>query len=174
MSAAAQIVKKRGSIVVVADCWDGIPDHGEYSRLLSEADSCESLLRTIRQEGFFKHDMWQVQLHGLILQKADVYFHSHNLSDEQIKGALFRPCSKVEKTVDEILHKYGQDASTPERIGLDVVNAFALQKRLDLTACVPVLSSCDCHPILLLDPVVTIQVLGINWFFNPKRLVLSN
>jgi len=111
MSAAARIVRKGGSIVVVADCWDGIPDHGEYSKLLSEADSYESLLRTIRQEGFFRHDMWQIQLHGLILQKADVYFHSHNLSDEQIKRALLKPCSKVEETVEELLHKYGRDAS---------------------------------------------------------------
>jgi nickel-dependent lactate racemase len=111
MSAAARIVRKGGSIVVVADCWDGIPDHGEYGKLLSEADSYESLLRTVRQEGFFRHDMWQVQLHGLICQKADVYFHSHNLSDEQIKRALLKPCSKVEETVEELLHKYGRDAS---------------------------------------------------------------
>ncbi len=111
MSAAARIVRKGGSIVVVADCWDGIPDHGEYGKLLSEADSYQSLLRTIRQEGFFRHDMWQVQLHGLILQKADVYFHSHNLSDEQIKRALLKPCSNVEETVEELLHKYGRDAS---------------------------------------------------------------
>ncbi len=111
MSAAARIVRKGGSIVVVADCWDGIPDHGEYGKLLSEADSYESLLRTVRREGFFRHDMWQVQLHGLICQKADVYFHSHNLSDEQIKRALLKPCSKVEETVKELLHKYGWDAS---------------------------------------------------------------
>jgi nickel-dependent lactate racemase len=55
--------------------------------------------------------MWQIQLHGLICQKADVYFHSHNLSDEQIKRALLKPCSKVEETVEELLHKYGRDAS---------------------------------------------------------------
>ena len=111
MSAAARVVKKGGSIVVVADCWDGIPDYGEYCKLLSEADSSESLLRTVHQEGFFRHDMWQIQLHGLICQKADVYFHSHNLSDEQIKRALLKPCSKVEETIEELLHKYGRNAS---------------------------------------------------------------
>jgi nickel-dependent lactate racemase len=111
MSAAARIVKKGGSIIVVADCWDGIPDHGEYGQLLSEADSYESLLSTIRQKDFFRHDMWQVQLHGLILQKADVYFHSHNLRDEQIKSVLLKPCSKVEETVEELIHKYGRDST---------------------------------------------------------------
>jgi nickel-dependent lactate racemase len=111
MSAAAQIVKKGGSIVVVADCWDGIPDHGEYGKFLSEADSYESLLRMVHRKDFFKHDMWQAQLHGLILKKADVYFHSHNLSNEQIRRAILKPCPKVEETVEELLQKYGRDAS---------------------------------------------------------------
>lgn len=111
MSAAAQIVKKGGSIVMVADCWDGIPDHGEYRRFLSEAADYESLLKMVHRKGFFKHDMWQAQLHGLILQKADVYFYSHNLTDEQIKSALLKPCSKVEQTIEMLLQKYGQDTS---------------------------------------------------------------
>ncbi|MBA7507293.1 Lactate racemase [subsurface metagenome] len=111
MSAAAQVVKEGGAIIAVADCWDGIPDHGEYGKLLREAESHNSLLRTVRQEGFMRQDMWQAQLHGLICQKADVYFHSHNLSDEQIERAFFKPCSRVEETIEELLQKYGQDAS---------------------------------------------------------------
>jgi len=34
MSAAAQIVRQGGSIILAAECVDGIPDHGEYKRLL--------------------------------------------------------------------------------------------------------------------------------------------
>ncbi len=111
ISVAAQIVKNGGAIIAVADCWDGIPDHGEYGKLLCEAESYDCLLRTVRQENFVRQDMWQAQLHGLICQKADVYFHSHNLSDEQIRRAFFKPCSRVEETIEELLHKYGQDAS---------------------------------------------------------------
>jgi len=111
MNAAAQVVKEGGAIIAVADCWDGIPDHGEYGKLLREAESHNSLLRTVRQKDFMRQDMWQAQLHGLICQKADVYFHSHNLSDEQIERAFFKPCSRVEETIEELLHKYGQDAS---------------------------------------------------------------
>jgi nickel-dependent lactate racemase len=111
MSAAARIVKKGGSIVVVADCSDGIPAYGEYGKLLCKAESHNSLLRTIRQEDFMRQDMWQAQIHGLICQKADVYLHSRNLSDEQIERAFLKPCSRVEETVEELLHKYGRDAS---------------------------------------------------------------
>jgi len=111
MSAAAQVVKEGGAIIAVADCWDGIPEHGEYCELLLEAESPESLLKTIRKQDFTRQDMWQAQVHALICQKADVYFHSHNLSDEQIERAFLKPCSRVEETIDELLHKYGQDAS---------------------------------------------------------------
>ena len=41
MSAAAQIVKHGGSIIIAAECWDGIPDHGPYGSLLREAESID-------------------------------------------------------------------------------------------------------------------------------------
>ena len=111
MSAAARIVTTGGSIVVAADCKEGIPAHGEYGRLLCEAESHDFLLKQIHEKDFVRQDMWQAQIHSMICQKADVYFHSRNLSDEQIKHAFLKPCSKVEDTVDELLYKYGKNAS---------------------------------------------------------------
>jgi nickel-dependent lactate racemase len=111
ISAASQVVRPGGSIVAVADCWDGIPSHGEYGKLLLEADSVESLLRTVRSPGFVRQDMWQVQIHALVCQKANVYFYSANLTDDQIADALLIPCHSVEATVDQLLNKYGRDAS---------------------------------------------------------------
>ncbi|UCC98557.1 MAG: nickel-dependent lactate racemase [Phycisphaerales bacterium] len=111
ISAASQVVKKGGSIIAAADCWDGIPDHGEYGRLLREADSVESLLKTVCAPGFLKQDMWQAQIHALICRKADVYFYSENLTNDQIRGALLRPCRSVEAAVNELLERYGRCAS---------------------------------------------------------------
>lgn len=115
MSAASQIVREGGAIIVAADCWDGIPDHGEYGQFLREAESLESLLETIRAPGFQRQDMWQAQTHALICLKADVYFYSHNLSDEQIKRALLKPCGRspqdIGATVAELLREYGPGAT---------------------------------------------------------------
>ncbi len=33
MSAAAQVVRPGGAIIIAADCWDGIPEHGRYARI---------------------------------------------------------------------------------------------------------------------------------------------
>jgi nickel-dependent lactate racemase len=110
MSAASQVVREGGAIIVAADCWDGIPDHGEYGQMLLEAESLESLLETIRTPGFQRQDMWQCQIQALICLKADAYFYSHNLSDEQIEGALLKPCRDIEGTLSELLQKYGREA----------------------------------------------------------------
>ena len=111
ISAAAQIVKEGGSIIMAADCWDGIPEHGEYAGLLRSAKGPDHLLRTIRSPGFSVQDMWQAQIQAHVLLKADVYFYSRNLSDQQIMGALFRSCQSIEATIDQLIQKYGREAS---------------------------------------------------------------
>jgi nickel-dependent lactate racemase len=111
MSAAAQVVKESGTIIVAGDCWDGIPDHGDYGKLLLGADSAEQLLQTVRAPGFMRQDMWQAQVHAQICQKADVYLYSENLSNAQIEAAFLKPCRDIAATIDELLQEYGRDAS---------------------------------------------------------------
>jgi nickel-dependent lactate racemase len=111
MSAAAQVVKPGGSIIIAAECWDGIPDHGEYSRLLQGAESLESLLTAIRAPGYACQDMWQAHVQALVCGQADVYFHTRHLTPEQITRALLKPCVSIEHTVAQLLEKYGEEAT---------------------------------------------------------------
>jgi len=109
MSAAAQIVRPGGSIIMAADCWDGIPEHGEYGRLLREAANAEELLARVREDGFACQDMWQAQIQAQIRLKARVYFHTKNISDEQLRSCLLEPCADIAKTVAALRGKYGPD-----------------------------------------------------------------
>jgi nickel-dependent lactate racemase len=111
MSAAAQVVREGGAIIVAADCWDGIPDHGLYGQLLREADSPQALLDTVCAPGFLKQDQWQAQIQAQIQLKADVYVRSDNLTSEQIEMALLQPSPRIEDTVTNLLGKYGSQAS---------------------------------------------------------------
>jgi len=111
MSAAAQVVRRGGSIILVADCWDGIPEHGDYGQLLREAENLDDLLDTVRDPGFSRQDSWQVHTQALIAQKANVYVHSHNLTREDIRGAHLIPCPSVERTVAQLLERYGPHSS---------------------------------------------------------------
>jgi nickel-dependent lactate racemase len=99
MSAAAQIVKPGGDIIIAAECWDGLPDHGEYGRLLREADSVEDLLATILTPGFRCHDQWEAQIQAQIQQRARVHVYADGLDDAQLRAAMVEPCNAIEATV---------------------------------------------------------------------------
>jgi len=107
MSAAGQIVREGGSIVMAAACEDGLPDHGRYAELLVEAGSPKGILEMISRPGFSVQDQWQVQLQAQVQLKADVYVYSENLTDEQIEKALFLPAKNVEHTISQLMDKYG-------------------------------------------------------------------
>ncbi len=111
MSAAAQVVRQGGAIIVAADCWDGIPDHGLYGQLLREASSPQTLLDRICAPGFLEQDQWQAQIQAIIQLRADVYVRTDNLTDAQIESALLKPCHCIEDTVAELLDHYGPEAT---------------------------------------------------------------
>lgn len=114
MSAAAQIVKPGGAIIIAAECADGIPDHGKYGELLRGAESPAALLETINQPGFLEQDQWEAQIHAQILLKAEVYVRTDNLTRAQIESALLKPCVRIEDTVAGLLARYDK-ASAADR-----------------------------------------------------------
>lgn len=111
MSAAAQVVKPGGSIIIAAECWDGIPDHGEYGQLLQMASSPEAILAMVRSPGFCRQDQWQVQVQAQVQMKADVYVKSSYLDAETVERAMLRHCASVEETVADLLGRYGPEAT---------------------------------------------------------------
>jgi nickel-dependent lactate racemase len=110
MSAAAQVVKPGGAILAVAECWDGIPDHGLFAQLLREASSPAELLARIGAPGFAKQDQWQAQVLAQILGKADIYVYSGGLSAEQLRQAFLKPVESISQTLAELMAAYGTQA----------------------------------------------------------------
>jgi nickel-dependent lactate racemase len=110
VSAAAQIVREGGAIIIAADCWDGIPEHGLYGRLLREASSPRDLLERVHSPGFLMQDQWQAQVQAQIQLKAEVHVRTDNLTNAEIRSALLEPCALVEDTVSVLLERYGSDA----------------------------------------------------------------
>jgi nickel-dependent lactate racemase len=110
MSAAARITRQGGAIIVAAECWDGIPDHGSFGKLLRETRDADDLLARIRTEGFMVDDQWQAQILALIVKKADVFVHAGGLTPAQITQAKLSPCKSIEWQLASLLRKYGAEA----------------------------------------------------------------
>ena len=111
MSAAAQIVKPGGAIIVAAECWDGIPDHGEFKNLLHMTNSPRALLEIISEPDFSVRDQWEAQIQALIQLKAEVHLKSSYLTEDEVQKALLTPCTSIEETVARLLERYGPQAS---------------------------------------------------------------
>jgi nickel-dependent lactate racemase len=110
ISAASKIVKENGAIIMAAACEDGLPDHGQYAELLAKAGSPAGVLEMISQPGFSTQDQWQVQIQAQIQQKAEVFVYSDNLTEEQIRQALFKPCRDIGETIGRLLERFGADS----------------------------------------------------------------
>ncbi len=110
MSAASQVVREGGAIIIATACEDGLPDHGRYASLLAEAGTPQGILDLISQPGFSVQDQWQVQIQAQIQRRAEVYVYSDGLTDDQIQQALFLPCRDIEATVAHLQERYGPQA----------------------------------------------------------------
>src|SRR5699024_471716 len=108
MSAAQKVVKEGGSIIIASECSDGLPDHGNYSKIFSMAETPQELLDIIRNPDFEMFDQWQVQKQAVIQTWADVYVYS-TLTDQQVLNAMLKPTHNIKETLTSLTEKYGKD-----------------------------------------------------------------
>lgn len=108
MSAAHKIVKEGGSIIIAAECSDGLPDHGNYAKIFDLAETPQELLDLINDPEFEMFDQWQVQKQAVIQVWADVYVYS-KLTDDQIKATMLKPTKNIEETLEKLRDKYGPE-----------------------------------------------------------------
>ena len=111
MSAAAKIVKPRGTIVCAAECRDGLPAHGSYGAVLASQPSPTALLAMITAPGYSVPDQWQVQIQAQIQTKAEVLVKTAGLTPDQIRAAHFTPIGDVTASVAEALQRHGSPAT---------------------------------------------------------------
>jgi lactate racemase len=110
MSAAAQIVKPGGSIVIASECSDGLPAHGGYKDLLHQAASPDAFLTQLWEPDFSVHDQWEAQVQAQIQRKAQVFIRTDGLSFEAVRDAWLEPIDDVSACVRDRLAAAGSGA----------------------------------------------------------------
>jgi nickel-dependent lactate racemase len=112
ISAAARIVEQDGTIVIASRCDQGLPDDGEFRRLLADGRPSPELLAAILRSSSTPHDQWQVQTLLQCLQQARVILHSELSADER---ALTRTehSDDLAATLDALAQRSGGSARVP-------------------------------------------------------------
>jgi nickel-dependent lactate racemase len=109
LTAAAQIVKPGGTIVLCAECSDGFPDHGNFKRLLGLRKTPADLLAMIEEPGFATYDQWAAHSQALVQLQARVLMYS-SLSDDDVRSALLEPTRDPSGAVRSALAAAGTGA----------------------------------------------------------------
>jgi nickel-dependent lactate racemase len=109
MSAAAQIVRRKGFILAAAECRDGFPAHGNFRTLMWQHDSPAAILQTILAPGFSIYDQWEAQILAQILMKARVGLFS-TIPHDEVRRAHLAPVTDIESELRAELRRIGDNA----------------------------------------------------------------
>lgn len=80
---ATRIVEEGGAIALVSECSKGIPDDGNFARLMSACSTPEELLVMLSDKTNHTMDRWQAQKLAMALKKAKVYVYT-SLDEQQV------------------------------------------------------------------------------------------
>jgi nickel-dependent lactate racemase len=103
LKAAAGIVRGGGTVILAAECADGLPAHGRYAELLAGAESPRDFLDRLARGEVRERDQWQVQVQAAICGQARVLAHTPGVPDDDLRSAWMTPIDDVGRALDEAL-----------------------------------------------------------------------
>lgn len=106
---ASHVIKKNGTIILAANCEDGIGGN-TFKNLLFLTHSPDEFITKIQQPGFFAKDQWMVQHLCEVLEKAEIMLYSDNIENSVIEKCLMTPINSVEEGLKKALEIHGKDA----------------------------------------------------------------
>lgn len=110
MVGALPAVKPRGTVIIAAECSEGIgsPD---FARALLETDDLETFVRYISQPGVFVPEEWEVEELAKAVRHADVTCVTSGIDAATLSQCFVTPAESVEMAVESALAKHGADAT---------------------------------------------------------------
>ena len=109
MSAGARVLKEGGTLILAAECREGVPDGSPLDDLLRSADSIEEILAMLSTPGFGRPEQWQAQIQALVQRRAEVLVHCM-LDNDTLEACHLAPCADINAEVAKRLAKLGPDA----------------------------------------------------------------
>ena len=110
MVGALPVVKQGGTIIVAAECAEGIGSP-LFTRTLLEAGDLEQFVAHISQPDVFLPEEWQVEELAKVARKAEIYCIAGGISQARLAACFVRPAATVEEALQAAFARHGRDAS---------------------------------------------------------------
>ncbi len=109
MLAAVEIVKPNGSIVLVAECSEGIGS-GSFTELILKTKDLGQFIDDIHDPTNFVIDQWQLEELAKAAKKAEIYCYADGIPYDQLKDLFVHPIRTPEEGIERVIAKHGADA----------------------------------------------------------------
>ena len=109
MLAAVEIVKPNGSIILVAECSQGIGS-GPFTDLILKTKDLKQFIHDIHDPTNFVIDQWQLEELAKAAKKAEIYCYADGISYDQLKDLFVQPIRTPQEGIERVLAKHGTDA----------------------------------------------------------------
>jgi len=94
MRAADLIVKDGGTVIIAAECSEGVPADSPHDKLLRSVKSGEDLLERVNAPGFVWPEQWQGHIQSLIQRRAEIQIYTA-MDDATVRAAHLIPCRDI-------------------------------------------------------------------------------
>jgi lactate racemase len=110
LRAAAGIVRDGGTIILAAECVDGLPAHGRYAELLARSAGPDAFLTALARGEIAERDQWQVQVQAEIQSRARVLAYTPGVAPDELRRAWLEPVDDVGAALRDALAAAGPGA----------------------------------------------------------------
>ena len=107
--AAVEIVKPNGSIILVAECSQGIGS-GPFTDLILKTKDLKQFIHDIHDPANFVIDQWQLEELAKAVRKAEIYCYAEGIPYDQLKDLFVQPIQTPQEGIERVLSKHGEDA----------------------------------------------------------------
>jgi nickel-dependent lactate racemase len=107
--AAVEIVKPNGSIILAAECSQGIGSK-PFTELILKTQDLRQFIHDIYDPANFVIDQWQLEELAKAAKKAEIYCYSDGIPYDQLKDLFVHPIRTLEEGIERVLFKHGADA----------------------------------------------------------------
>ena len=109
MVAAMAVVKEGGSIILTAECADGLGGP-EFTELAMATDDISGFVERLYDPDFFVIDQWMLEEMAKVVKKASVYCYCDGVDDIILSRLSVEPVSSPQSAIKLALEKHGKDA----------------------------------------------------------------
>ncbi len=106
LTAALPVVKKGGTIIIAAECLEGIGGR-EFTRLVYDSPDLEKFMSDIFRDDYFIIDQWQLQEFARVVRRAEAILVSHGLTEAQKKSMHISWKRSVEDALKTAFERHG-------------------------------------------------------------------